>query len=263
MKKRFPWNTFTKSYQLKWKSRCGIANPVSFGMKFLVYAMRNYISWIYVMWIYKHALELNIENHNIFVCAQLVGFCVCISRVAQKQFITALNKLFHALKGTINPWMTLNGRPSLCLPLCMTWQYNIQGITERDNCNGVRKKWHIINYKFILFTICSRQYRNLFYFTHSHIQPYLFLTLWYMEHLLYWYIVCFSSLRDYVLHSENDIKLSRQSVHIYVSNMMTSSNGNIFRVTGHLYGEFTGPRWIPRTKASDAGLWCFLWFASE
>ena len=40
-------------------------------------------------------------------------------------------------------------------------------------------------------------------------------------------------------------------------------NGNIFRVTGHLYGEFTGPRWIPHTKASDAGLWCFLWSASE
>ena len=34
--------------------------------------------------------------------------------------------------------------------------------------------------------------------------------------------------------------------------MMTSSNGNIFRVTGHLCGEFTGPRWIPLTKASDA-----------
>ena len=43
--------------------------------------------------------------------------------------------------------------------------------------------------------------------------------------------------------------------------MMTSSNGNIFRVTGHLCGEFTGPRWIPRTKASDAELWCFLWSA--
>ena len=41
--------------------------------------------------------------------------------------------------------------------------------------------------------------------------------------------------------------------------MMTSSNGDIFRVTGHLCGEFTGHRWIPRTKASDAGLSCFLW----
>ena len=33
---------------------------------------------------------------------------------------------------------------------------------------------------------------------------------------------------------------------------MTSANGNIFGVTGHLCGEFTGPRWIPLTKASDA-----------
>ena len=45
--------------------------------------------------------------------------------------------------------------------------------------------------------------------------------------------------------------------------MMTSSNGNIFRVTDHLCGKFTGPRWISRTKASDAELWCFLWFTPE
>ena len=30
--------------------------------------------------------------------------------------------------------------------------------------------------------------------------------------------------------------------------MMTSSNGKIFRVTGHLCGEFTGPRWIPAQR---------------
>ena len=35
------------------------------------------------------------------------------------------------------------------------------------------------------------------------------------------------------------------------------------RVTGHLCGEFTGPRRIPHTKASDAKLWCFLWYAPE
>ena len=36
--------------------------------------------------------------------------------------------------------------------------------------------------------------------------------------------------------------------------MMTSSNEKKknFRVTGHLCGEFTGHRWIPRTKARDA-----------
>ena len=40
--------------------------------------------------------------------------------------------------------------------------------------------------------------------------------------------------------------------------MMTSSNGNIFRVTVPLYGLFTGPRWIPRTKASEAELYVFF-----
>ena len=42
--------------------------------------------------------------------------------------------------------------------------------------------------------------------------------------------------------------------------MMTSSNGSIFRVlvTGPLWGESSGRRWIPLTKASDSGLWFFL-----
>ena len=40
---------------------------------------------------------------------------------------------------------------------------------------------------------------------------------------------------------------------------MTSSNGDIFSVTGHLCGEFTGHRWIPLTKVRDAEHWSFLW----
>ena len=39
---------------------------------------------------------------------------------------------------------------------------------------------------------------------------------------------------------------------------MTSANVNIFRVTGPLYGEFTGHQWIPLTKASDAELDVFF-----
>ena len=39
---------------------------------------------------------------------------------------------------------------------------------------------------------------------------------------------------------------------------MTSSNWNIFRVTGHLCEEFTSDQWIPHTKARDAELWCFF-----
>ena len=36
--------------------------------------------------------------------------------------------------------------------------------------------------------------------------------------------------------------------------MMTSSNGSIFRVTGHLCGEFTGQRWIPRQRPATRSL---------
>ena len=42
----------------------------------------------------------------------------------------------------------------------------------------------------------------------------------------------------------------RSASHSYVS-MMVSSNGNIFRVTGPLWGESTGHQGIPPTKASD------------
>ena len=38
--------------------------------------------------------------------------------------------------------------------------------------------------------------------------------------------------------------------HTYFVIMMTSSNGNIFRVTGPLWGESTGHRWLP-----DKGHW--------
>ena len=40
--------------------------------------------------------------------------------------------------------------------------------------------------------------------------------------------------------------------------MRTSSNGNIFRVAGRLWGESTSHWGIPLTKASDAELWCFF-----
>ena len=45
---------------------------------------------------------------------------------------------------------------------------------------------------------------------------------------------------------------------LYENILMTSSNGNIFSVTGPLCGEFTGHQWIPLTKASDVELCCFF-----
>ena len=56
------------------------------------------------------------------------------------------------------------------------------------------------------------------------------------------------------------MNMSRNSI---CQTMMTSSNGNIFRVAGPLCGKFIARRWIPHTKASEAELWCFLWSAPE
>ena len=81
-----------------------------------------------------------------------------------------------------------------------------------------------------------------------------------------WVITSHSLLEMYLLiHALNSmlglVKLVGTKSPWGLDYMMTSSNGNIFRVTGHLCGEFTGHRWIPRTKASNAELWCFLWCA--
>ena len=58
-------------------------------------------------------------------------------------------------------------------------------------------------------------------------------------------------------------KMTNPRLPITYFSMVTSSNGNIFRVTGPLWEESTGHRWIPLTKASDAELRWFLWSAPE
>ena len=39
-----------------------------------------------------------------------------------------------------------------------------------------------------------------------------------------------------------------------------SWHGNIFRVTGPLWGEFIGDRWFPSPRKQQPRLWCFLWY---
>ena len=43
----------------------------------------------------------------------------------------------------------------------------------------------------------------------------------------------------------------------HVGHMLTSSNGNIFRVTGHLCGEYTGHRWFSPRKGQWRGALMF------
>ena len=59
------------------------------------------------------------------------------------------------------------------------------------------------------------------------------------------YIVCLMAVTWHIRCT------ARSTVTTNPCSMMTSSNGNIFRIADHLCGEFTGPRWIPHTKASD------------
>ena len=62
--------------------------------------------------------------------------------------------------------------------------------------------------------------------------------------------ICLSASRQINALKRLSKFLDESSRLLIYKSMMTSSNGNIFRVTGL--------RWIPRTKASDADLWCFL-----
>ena len=58
----------------------------------------------------------------------------------------------------------------------------------------------------------------------------------------FWYILCMFSCLDTIKYSG------------YLSiSTMTSSHGNIFRVTGPLCGEFTGHLWIPLKKSQWLG----------
>ena len=71
---------------------------------------------------------------------------------------------------------------------------------------------------------------------------------WYHMTLVYEYIDSRFQMHFFKFHNNTEIRNGS----ILGNIMVTSSNGNIFRITGHLCGEFTGRRWISRTKASDA-----------
>ena len=69
------------------------------------------------------------------------------------------------------------------------------------------------------------------------------------------------NLRAYILFWFNVILwfLTQHPSHIEYGHDNVIKWKHVPRVTGPLCGKFTGYRWIPLTKASDAKLWCFLW----
>ena len=56
--------------------------------------------------------------------------------------------------------------------------------------------------------------------------------------------LCYQWWHRWLMHFDRSILLNGVA---YRNSMMTSYNGNIFRVTGPLCGKFNGIRWIPRT----------------
>ena len=65
-----------------------------------------------------------------------------------------------------------------------------------------------------------------------------------------------------LLWGQTLINVLPQFLQCCVQYMMTSSNGNIFHITGLLSGELTGHQWIPCTRASDVELWCVFFICT-
>ena len=82
-------------------------------------------------------------------------------------------------------------------------------------------------------------------------------TIWTKKDPVWWSIISslgLSGEQDYVSsHDVNKRQLSDTLKPGYAYTMMTSSNGNIFRLTSHLCGEFTGefPSQRPVTRSLD------------
>ena len=97
------------------------------------------------------------------------------------------------------------------------------------------------------------QFRGL---KRNHLTPMTFFFIFIWFDIFHWLDVCKICVYFIVLYwpaSEQGYVVSVQFWGNMPSyNMMTSSNGNIFRVTGHLDGAFTGLRWIPRRPVTQS-----------
>ena len=83
---------------------------------------------------------------------------------------------------------------------------------------------------------------------HSQCEPWRILSAYYPEFM----VLSSIKLTRFLFRSQSNLFL------VITIFMMTSSNGNSFRVSGHLCREFTGRQWIPLTQDSDAELWFSL-----
>ena len=74
----------------------------------------------------------------------------------------------------------------------------------------------------------------------------------YIETVVCWFEFLWDLLQITEIKNKLAVVCVEQSKRRYL--IITSSNGNTFRVTGPLCVELTGDRWIPLTKTSDTDL---------
>ena len=116
-------------------------------------------------------------------------------------------------------------------------------------------KFGVIFHIFIISCLCSRFHvRNQWFF-------YSVITFSYIKCFVHSYTVDVVFTLSYMIHpigDRNDASNRNSFLRTkYKIIMVTSSNGNVFRVTGHLCGEITGDRWIPRTNGQWRGALMF------
>ena len=99
------------------------------------------------------------------------------------------------------------------------------------------------------FTFAVKQVSNGRLLDNTHQHSTLLLT----SHVLMKLFMINKPMRTLLSIKINDVdKRQKMQMYCFLKHMMTSSYGNIFRVTGPLCGEFIGHRRMPLTKASDA-----------
>ena len=72
------------------------------------------------------------------------------------------------------------------------------------------------------------------------------------DYQVYWDLLCYLGIQSCAMYTC-----------LYASMSRWRHQKETFSELLALWGESTGDRWIPLTKASDAELWCFLWSAPE
>ena len=217
-----------------------------------------------------HALLISIETYIAWVLPSMVWLS------AWRPFSFINNQIINKSLGYLYPVMHFFGNTTSCLLLTLVsctpgavLQYPLKTTLKLkfQVCLLFQKRENIISYCYGLisiYMICRQrktQSFNTWFISKTISSNYIIICtyIWVMKKLISWL-----GLVTLVLITGIAIRYPIMLKSLLLSCfMMTSSNGNIFRVTGPLCGEFTGRRWIPRTKAHDAELSCFLWSAPE